>query len=212
MSFYTNRTQDHASERAVDDFLNRFFYKKLFHKIEPVTDMARQTQGIDIIADNMLIDNKAMTDVQYLNNPANSFVLEICTKDKNDIYQLGWFLNQNNLTDHYLFVWLPNVNVPKGEYLTSSKQINSIEVMLINRNEIHKLINSYISDEELKQKAKYMINNSQERSYIPSSSLKLCYSKHKAEGPITLVVPKFYYKKIAIKHCYVTPTEIIDIK
>ena len=208
----TNRNADHCSERAVDEYLNRFVYKKLFKKFQPISDTKQQLAGIDIIVNNeMYIDNKAMTDPQYLNNPANSFILEIASFN-HGAYQLGWFLNDNLQTTHYMFVWLPDVNVPTGSRLVNSRQIQKIEIMLVNRDEVHQLINTYISDEELKERAKKVVRNNMKEDFIVGSPLKICYSTHKAEGPITLKVPKFVYKKIAIKHCYVTPTEIIDIK
>ena len=37
-----NRKFDHVSERAIDEFLIRFFYKKSFNKIQPVLDKATQ--------------------------------------------------------------------------------------------------------------------------------------------------------------------------
>ena len=209
----SNRPDDNVSERALDDFLTRCFYKKEFNKIEPITDETRQLLGIDVIADSLIIDNKGMLDKKYLNNPSSSFCLEICSYSLKSLqYYLGWFLDKEKLTDHYLFVWLPDVDVPSGQYLTNSKQINKIEVMLVNREEVHKMVNKYISDEDLKTKAKYMISNNINRLGIPSTSMRLVKSSNKAEAPVVLVVPKFMYKKIAIKHCYVTADGIEYIK
>lgn len=159
----------------------------------------------------MKIDNKAMSDKKYLNNPANSFILEICSFNGGQ-YNLGWYLNEDLETTHYLFVWLHKVDVPKGAYITDSRQIKKIEIMLVNRKEVHDLINTYVTDEELKNRAKTMIRCNMDENRIVGTPLKLRYSTDKAEAPVTLVVPKFLYKKIAIKHCYVTPSEIVDIK
>ena len=212
MPIVTNRNADHCSERAVDEYLNRFVYKKLYDKFQPISDAKQQLAGIDVIVNNdMYIDNKAMTDPQYLNNPANSFILEIASFN-HGAYQLGWFLNDNLKTTHYMFVWLPEVNVPSGSRLVDSRQIQKIEIMLVDRNEVHKLINSYISDEGLKERAKKVVRRNLKEDFIVCSPLKICHSIHKAESPVTLRVPKSLYKTIAIKHCYVTPTEIIDIK
>lgn len=207
----TNRPEDHKSEREIDTFLNRFVYKKLYPKFQSITDTNLQLKGIDTIVGEMKIDNKAMSDTRYLNNPANSFILEICSFNRGQ-YNLGWYLNEELETTHYLFVWLPEVDVPKDTYITDSRQIKKIEIMLVNRKEVHDLINTYITDEELKNRAKTMIKRNMDEDRIVGTPLRLRHSTHKAEAPVTLVVPKFLYKKIAIKHAYVTPSEIIDIK
>ena len=211
----TNRKADHISERAVDEFLNRFFYKKVFNKIQPITDGSMQLKGVDIIADGLKIDNKAMSDPQYLNNPANSFVLEICSFAQGQ-YQLGWFLNPALETTHYLFVWLHEVDVQPGGYITNSKQIKQIEVMLVNKEKIHEYINSCHSDQELKDTAKLMILKKLDRKYTVNFGLKkptihFAHSIHKAEGPVTLVVPKNILKQSAEKHCIVTAQSSTDI-
>lgn len=210
-----NRKFDHVSERAIDEFLIRFFYKKSFNKIQPVLDKATQLKGIDIIADGLKIDNKAMSDPQYLNNPANSFVLEICSFAQGQ-YQLGWFLHPDLETTHYLFVWLHEVQVQPGAYITNSKQIQRMEVMLVNKEKIHQYINTYHSDQELKDTAKLMVLKKMDRKYTANFGLKkptihFAHSIHKAEGPVTLVVPKHILKLSADKHCMVTPQSIIEI-
>lgn len=215
----TTRKNDIVSERAIEEFLMRFFYRKLFHTYKNVPETDRQLAGIDIVADGLKIDNKAMSDPKYVNNPKNTFILELWVhSERRQCDYLGWFLNPDLETTHYLFVWIPDASVQSGTYITNSNQLNKIEVMLIDKDKLHKYISSKYSDEDLLKISQNMVAKNIEATdmwnlkpdymrYPP----RIRFSNHLQEQPCNLVMPKSELKKFAIKHCFVTAKEITDI-
>ena len=216
----STRKMDQVSEKEIGEFLNRFFYRKLFHRYETIVDTNRQLQGVDVIADGLKIDNKAMSDPKYINNPKNTFILELWVhSEKRQCDYLGWFLNPDLDTTHYLFVWIPDANVRRGEYITSCRQINKLEVMLLDREKLHEYIFSKYSDEELLKICQDMVVGNIERTdmwkFASNNYMRyppcVRFSNHLQEKPCNLVMPKSELKKCAVKHCFVTAKEISDI-
>ena len=211
----STRKYDKQSEEAINAFLARFFYPKLFKKFRFETNETRQKAGVDFEADGLLIDNKAMSSPRFVNNPAKTFILELLVhSDKYGEY-LGWFVNPNIITTHYLFIWIPEAKVGPSGYILDSREIQKIEVMLVDRTKLHQEINAVCSDERLLQVAHDMVaKNSLDRE-IPEFGYYKCphfvYSTQLNEKPVNLVTPKDWLKRAAIKHCFVTAKEIIDI-
>lgn len=211
----STRSKDMVSEKAIGDFLHKYFYTKLFNDCETIEDVDRQVSGIDEVADGMLIDNKAMSSPGYINNPSKTFITELLTHSKTGEPYLGWFLNNNLKTTHYLFVWIWNANVPRGAYITNENQIKRLEVMLIDRQKLHELINKHCSDKRLLAVAKDMVARSERSRNISEFGYYNCphfvHSTDLKEKPVNLVNPKWFLSQAAIKHCYVTPTEIFHL-
>ena len=215
----STRKKDKVSEKEIENFLMRFFYRKLFHKYENVSDTDLQLAGIDIIADGMKIDNKAMSDPKYINNPRNTFILELWVhSETRHCEYLGWFLNPDIETTHYLFVWIPDASVCSGTYITDSRQINKLEVMLVDKKKLHEYVSSKYSDEELLKICKDMVARNIERKDMWNFKTEhlryppcIRFSNHLQEQPCNLVMPKSELKKFAVKHCFVTAKAIQDI-
>lgn len=219
MAIESTRKKDAVSEKEIETFLMRFFYRKLFRKYENVSSTNLQLSGIDIIADGMKIDNKAMSAPQYINNPKNTFILELWVhSERRQCEYLGWFLNPDLETTHYLFVWIPDASVTPGEYITSSYQINKLEVMLVDKQKLREYISSQYSDEDLLSVCKNMVSTGSPRKdmvklQMPYLRYPPCirFSNQLQEQPCNLVMPKSELKRFAVKHCFVTAKEIIDI-
>lgn len=216
----SNRSEDARSEREINEFLNRFFYKKTFRRFESIVDTKRQIAGVDVIADGLMIDNKAMSNPKYINDPRDTYTLELLVHSvKHKSEYVGWFLNSELKTTHYLFVWIHEANVPKGEWLTSCKQIRKLEVMLVDKVKLHEYINSCYSDDQLWDMSVELIKKNAERTNLTKlksdSPIKyppcIRYSTDYAERPCNIVMPKSILKKFSSKHCYVTAKEITDI-
>ncbi len=211
----STRKYDKQSEEALNAFLGRFFYPKLFKKVKFETSRERQIIGVDVEADGLLIDNKAMSSPRFINNPANTFILELLVHSELRGEYLGWFVNPDIITTHYLFIWIPEAKVGPSGYILDSKEIQKIEVMLVDRVKLHQIINESCTDERLLQIAHDMVaKNSRDRE-ISEFGYYRCphfvYSNQLNEKPVNLVTPKNWLKKAAVKHCFVTAKEIIDI-
>lgn len=211
----STRNLDKISEQAVNNFLSEFFYSKTFENFSFIEDKEKQISGIDVVADGLLIDNKAMSSPRYINNPANTFILELLVQSEYRGEYLGWFINPEILTTHYLFAWIHNADVRQGAYIKTSEQIQKIEVMLIDRNKLHAIINKICDDNRLLDIAHSMIIKNSHSISIKDfghyNSPYFVYSNQLNEKPVNLVTPKAWLKKAAIKHCFVTKKEIVDI-
>ena len=214
----TTRSKDQVSTAAIDQFVSRFFFKKVYGAHEMVTDRDRQLKGIDVIVGNMKIDCKAMSAPQYINHPRPTFVQEIWSySPKAHTYREGWFVNPGETT-HYLFIWVTKANVAKGNYITNSKEIEELEVMLVDSAAFHEFVYSYASRERLVSYGWHMIENKisepvQLSNFFSWGRLapSMVRSGQLAEGPVNLVMPKDILRRFAVKHCYVTAKEITDI-
>ena len=219
MEIESTRSKDAVSEKEIETFLIRFFYRKLFRRYESVPSKKIQLTGIDVFADGMKIDNKAMSAPQYINNPKKTFILELWVhSEQRQCEYLGWFLNPDLETTHYLFVWIPDASVPPGEYITSSYQINKLEVMLVDKQKLREYISSQYSDEDLLSVCKDMVSTGETikdmvKLQTPYLRYPPCirFSNQLQEQPCNLVMPKSELKRFAVKHCFVTTKEIIDI-
>ena len=211
----STRRYDKQSEEAINEFLSRFFYPKFFNKFRFETSKEQQIAGVDVVADGLLIDNKAMSSPRFVNNPANTFILELLVHSERRGEYLGWFVNPDIITTHYLFIWIPEANVRPGQYITNSKEIQKIEVMLVDRAKLHQEINAHCTDDRLLQVARDMITKNSRDREIPEFGYYRCphfvYSNQLNEKPVNLVTPKDWLKRAAVKHCYVTAKEVTDI-
>lgn len=211
----STRQLDNLSEKAINTFLSKFFYNKLFKEVRFETDKAQQIAGVDVTADGLLIDNKAMSSPNYINNPKNTFILELLVHSDICGEYLGWFLNPDIVTTHYLFVWIPEANVPSGGRITDSRQIKKLEVMLVDKSLMRHIIETHCSNERLLQVAHNMVAKDVRNMSIRELGNHNCpyfvYSNQLNEKPVNLVVPKNWLKWAAIKHCYVTDKEIVNI-
>ncbi len=211
----STRKYDKKSEEAINAFLARFFYPKLFKKVKFETERSRQIAGVDVEADGLLIDNKAMSSPRFINHPAGTFILELLVHSEEHGEYLGWFINPNIITTHYLFIWIPEATVGPSGYIFDSREIQKIEVMLVDRAKLHQEINANCTDERLLQVAHDMVaKNSRDREISEFGYYKcphFVYSNQLNEKPVNLVTPKAWLKRAAVKHCFVTAKEIIDI-
>ena len=212
------RPSDNKASQAVDEFLMRFFFRKQFNKVEKVEDKPRQTKGMDFIADGLIIDCKAQT--SYVNRPTQTFTQEIWTYDTDaHIYRHGWFVREGMATTHYMFIWVPEATVNK---LTNSNQIQKLEVMICDAKALQNYIFTFASRERLINYGWTMIQNPKIDRVVLSNFSKfpvmrewykpeMIRSGNLAEGPVNLKLHKTTLKPFAIKHCYVTVKEIVDI-
>lgn len=211
----STRNLDKISEQAIDNFLSEFFYSKNFESFSFIKDKEKQISGIDVVADELLIDNKAMSSPRYINNPADTFILELLVQSEYRGEYLGWFINPDILTTHYLFVWVHEADVNQGAYIKTSEQIQKIEVMLVDRKKLHAIINKVCDDNRLLDIAHSMITKNNRSISIKDfgyyNSPYFVYSNQLNEKPVNLVTPKAWLKEAAIKHCFVTKKEITDI-
>ena len=204
------RKVDHQQERIVDKFLHKFFYSKLFKSVETVTDFSRQVAGVDVIADGMYIDNKAQSSPKYVNNPTNTFILELSFLNKYDEESVGWFLSDTSQTTHYLFVWVNNALVDYNRRILPDG-IREVEVLLVDKQKLRDKISKYYSDDRLLTIANEMRET--ESTWMPCK-IPLCKFSHSPtyrEKPTNIVAKKDFFIECSTMHCIVSTDNIVHI-
>ena len=215
----STRSKDQISTAAIDAFMSRFFFRKEYGQHEIVTDRERQLKGIDVIVGNMNIDCKAMSAPGYINNPVPTFAQEIWSYSSNtNCYYEGWFINQSLETTHYMYIWIPEADVPKGGYITDSRQIKRLEVMIVDSTALHNMIYGYANRERIRDYGWRMIERKiNEKVVLPEfSSLRglapwFRRSGQLQEGPVNLIIPKKLLQNCAVRHCMVTAQGVTDL-
>jgi hypothetical protein len=84
----------------------------LFEEYRKVSSLQRQKNGVDVVAtyDSEVIDVDIKSQIDYINNPKWTFVLEIFSETSRNSRNRGWFIDDSIDTDYYLLTWLPTVD------------------------------------------------------------------------------------------------------
>lgn len=119
---------DLSKEGQVTEYLKRNVFDKLFDTWSVVTDTETQKQGVDVRgvydSEECFVDIK--TQIDYVNNPLNTFVLELFS-ETNYNENIGWFLNDDLKTDYYLFVRLNSVDTFQYQSIIDVIQYNPVQ-------------------------------------------------------------------------------------
>lgn len=206
----SNRTNDQQQERILHQFLLKYFFNKVYNKVESIYDAETQISGIDVIADGQLIDTKAQLSENYLNNPTNTFILELSFLSKNLKEIVGWFLNPNSKTTVYAFVWIPKTRVVMG-MIPNPEAIEEVEILLVDKTKLKDRINKWRSDDDLLGVARWMRQTITRKKECTLDGVKLVQSAHLFEQPTNIVAQKWFLKQFSLGHYIVTKTNIQKI-
>lgn len=175
-------------------FLDTYFYpkataKRAFAYCERIYAKELQENGIDVLIDkDKKIDEKAQ--LYYINQPVDSFAFEIDYYDeKKEMVVDGWFI-ENNETDEYLLIWIPEARTNLINRLVAEDFI-CVNADLLQKKRIQAYVEKLgLTKKVLKEKANMMRNENIERMDI-SDMCHIVYSiKGFSEKPINLVVNK----------------------
>lgn len=192
----TLRKQDYQSEKAVAGFLDKYFYPYYFERISRLENIENQLKGIDIEGnykgDILLIDEKTAAHYVNKNLPTFAFELDFIGKD-GKVYQ-GWFYDDTKLTQYYLLTWI----WAKREKYFSTEDITKLEIILIKRSKIRKML---IEKGLTKNKAQHISSNLRLNQNYGVSGKQMgkpfyfYFTRHLSEKPINIIV----YKRELIK-------------
>jgi hypothetical protein len=111
---------DKTREESLTRFLHKHVYPLFTSHAERITTEAKQKKGhdaeitFDWESTPKIVDEKAQTSNMYINDPTDTFVLELFGEswtDRDTYGNIGWFLDETIETDYYVFVWLPDVSL-----------------------------------------------------------------------------------------------------
>lgn len=206
----SNRENDHQQEIVINQFLLKYFFNKVFHKVEVINDFERQVQGIDLIADGHIIDIKAQSSSTYLNNPRPTFILELSFLSRKKEETIGWFLNPSVKTTVYAFVWIPKTKCIDGA-IPDPESIEEVEILLVDKIKVKETINQWRTDDELLGVSRWLRVKGVTRRECTLDGVHLSYSPGLFEKPSNLVAQKWFLKNFSLGHYIVTKTSIKKI-
>ena len=199
----SNFIRDKRVEQEVAKFLDKSLYKSvLFTEIERVSDKERQKLGIDVFIsspsldlDKSPVDEKSQSSLLYLNSSLPTFVLELSALNTDNEEVIGWFLNQSNKTEYYLFVWLDKTR--KKEDLIE-EDIDEISYCIVSYETLLSYFEKYsLSIEELKirnSEIREKYKDCEEKKTIYNdkygNEFHYCYSGQLHEKSINIVIKK----------------------
>lgn len=118
--------EDKHREEVLNEFLVEEFYPRVATSHEPVTSQSEQERGHDVRATfnwtdgPVVLDEKAQNSTYWLNDPSPTFVMEIFGESRHEdgspTGDIGWFVDENNETEYYVLVWLPDVSLFRLEW------------------------------------------------------------------------------------------------
>ena len=190
----SRRDIDMRGEKAMGVFLDKYFYSRakearMLSYVERIYDKKLQLQGIDVLFDDRLIDEKAQ--LHYINQPRDSFVFEInSVSDATNSVVDGWYINPSNKTQDYLLLWIPKARTTQINRLVS-EDFEAVEADLISKNHIKEYLKKInVTDQTLKTKALEMRDkNIRKFNIIESIYLKYSIDVY-PEKPINMVIKK----------------------
>ena len=107
----TQFDEDLSRETEVIQNLQPVF-QSFFNGYTVKTNKTDQKRGVDVVAEynseQINIDVKSQLD--YLNDPLETFVLEIFSETNTESNNVGWFINKNLDTHYYMFTRFPRVD------------------------------------------------------------------------------------------------------
>lgn len=202
----TTRRFDTDQEHIINQFVNKYYFKKQYDNSNIVVDVDKQLKGVDIEADGLLFDLKAQA--SKINRPTDTFILELAFANKEKKAILGWFLQPNIVTDYYTFVWVNHAYVDRNtRRIPSPEHIDEVELMIVDRKKIKEYIQSIMGMKTMIHTLNEIWESGERYRYF-ADGIKFCYSSNIPELPITLVVKKEILKKFAIGHYTVTKRSI----
>lgn len=207
--FLQDVEQEHVLTKILYDMLFKEYLDIIWNSTSKIVNFEEspelQYAGVDIItvhnSQNTYIDVKCQTNA-YINNPTPTFCLELSYYKENSIKE-GWFVKTDQLTDYFLFVWIPNASV-NDNYISEQEQLNEVECMLVKKSDIWEyLSNIGISKDGLIETAENLRHiDSSSCKYGFAEKVKLTKSDFLPEKPINLIITKNQYLKMPHTECF----------
>lgn len=190
--------KDKKGERTVHEFLLENFYNTV-QNFEDVNDKARQVSGIDSIFTigdiNYACDEKAAVDYVNREFKLNTFCLELSCLTRKDELMDGWFVNENQKNNSYLFIWIDKAKTDKIE---SKEDILSAEIALVLKSDIYQYLvkHGWTRIKLMKKCHQIRFEDDENFGNHKNNGLKFSYSKNLPEKPINLLLTRYVYRTL----------------
>ena len=187
----TTRPKDNIIERNVGKFMDEYFWKKIAQdknvSFERVTDKRRQWRGQDVVIGDIIIDEKAKV-INCMNEILKTPSFELQHIGSTGTLVDGWFMKN---TDTHIYAFIAVFSSVKSAYNISFDNIEHLNVLLVNKSEVKKLIYKYDTEENIRRAVDYLRDDDFEIKYKFSHDMYwLKKSTQLKEQPINLVLKR----------------------
>lgn len=187
----TTRPKDDIIEHNVAKFMDEYFWKKIAQdkhlSFERVHDKYRQYRGQDVVIGDIIIDEKAKVK-NYINKILNCPSFELQHIGSTGTLVDGWFMKH---TDTHIYAFIAVFSSAKSEYDISFDNIEHLNVMLVNKAEVKKLVHKYDTEENIRSAVDYLRDDGYDIRYKFSHKMYwLTKSIQYVEQPINLVLKR----------------------
>ena len=139
------REKDVRDERFVAEYLDgRFYNLWTSYSFRNTNDLSQQYRGVDITVDvdnfEYIIDEKAAT--HYIGSNLQTFAQELSFYDRGGHFRKGWFMNEENMNDSYVYVWIDEADTTYDEHLYDSTSIKKLTAALVTKYDINRHLSS----------------------------------------------------------------------
>ena len=184
----TTRPKDNIIERNVAKFMDEYFWKKIAQdknvSFERVTEKRRQWRGQDVVIGNIIIDEKAKV-MNCMNEILKSPSFELQHISSTGTLVDGWFMKN---TDTHIYAFIAVFSSVKSAYDISFDNIEHLNVLLVNKSEVKKLVHQYDSEENIISAIDYLRDDYRNIYKFSHNMYCLKKSPQYAEQPINLVL------------------------
>jgi hypothetical protein len=194
MSLFNN---DLYAESVLGKFLDEYFYPNIKIKnFKRVEDKNLQFKGYDVVFEcgnqEYIVDEKG-----YLSRPKiqNTFVLELSYLNRERRKKLGWLLDKNKLSTHYLLCWADRDDVKLNDLKIDN--IKLVEAWIINRGRLLNYIDTCykINEDNISEKVRELEEKAKGGPYQLSNNSRIMQSNQLDEKPLNIVMTKEDYIK-----------------
>lgn len=209
----SRRKMDMKAEQALARFLDQNLYEELrkeghFSSIHRADQYEQQVSGIDVTmtykADSVYIDEKAA--LYYINQDLSTFAFELSYQNRGE-ERLGWFLNDQLKTTHYLLLW-PDARTSDLSAI-QAEDFTVVDALLISKAKLKAYLEPIgLDDHTLLECARILRQHKVSgRQSIPQPGMSIYVSSSGkySEAPINLVIKKYILRQIADAHYCITP-------
>lgn len=199
----SNRKHDDSQEQIINNFLIDNYFRKINPTARLIYDSDLQTHGVDVQLENnngntVNIDVKAQSSAKYINDPRPTFVLELSSYNRYGTKTfVGWFLNEEMITDYYTFVWIHSATVNEKGRIECVDDIHRLEVMTVSKSKLKEYITSLLAETDVNTIIDEMRANEETRRDI-INGIHFSHSPHLPEKPVNIVVHKRILEKFSI--------------
>ena len=178
----------------VTNFFIENFYKKFCSTYEIVTDAENQYCGIDSIFKyndtEYICDEKSA--IRYINRNLQTFSLELAFINRGGEVSDGWYVNDNEKNNCYLFVWIDKANVNEKNLLNSMDDLESVEIALVRKDRIQEYLDSLgWTKKNLKKKCeKIMKYDYEPLRCFEQPEVRFTYSLKLVEKPVNILIQR----------------------